>query len=124
MTSEEVVLLVSLVARDGKEAAAEAFLCALLEPTHREDGCLLYALHRSTEDPRRFAFVERWASRDLLERHLASQHIQRALEQVEELFTQGPDLAYYDAVPGGKAHKGSLAGHADHAYKEMYDAQP
>lgn len=108
----EVVVLVSLVARPGKEPEGEKFLAELLAPTHEEEGCLLYSVHRGVDDPLLFAFVERWASRELLERHMASPHIKGAMERVGEFFSQGPQILLYDAIPGGAADKGSIAGHA------------
>ena len=62
----EVVVVGAFVARDGKEDEATAAFQALVEPTHAEDGCILYALHRGNDDPRKLAFVERWESRELL----------------------------------------------------------
>lgn len=112
----EVVVIASLIARPGKESEAEKFLCELLATTHAEQGCMLYALHRGADDPRRLVFVERWESRPLLDKHLASEHIQTALDHVGddggELFTQALDVTYYEAIPGGEAGKGSIAGHA------------
>jgi quinol monooxygenase YgiN len=108
----EVVVLVTLVARPGKESEAEKFLWDLLEPSHKDAGCLLYAVHRAVDDPRGFAFVERWESRELLEQHIATEHIQTAMSRVDEFFTEGPDIVVYDAIPGGVVDKGSIAGHA------------
>lgn len=48
----EVVEVGSFTARPGKEAEAEEAFHALLEPTRREDGCILYALHRGAEEVR------------------------------------------------------------------------
>ena len=107
----EVVVVGSFTARPGKEAeAAEAFK-ALVEPTHREDGCILYALHRGVEDPRRLAFIERWASRETLDAHLASPHVEEALRRADELF-ESAEIVAYEPLPGGETTKGSLAGHA------------
>ena len=112
----EVVVIASLIARPGKEPEAQKFLSDLLATTHAEQGCMLYALHHGTDDPRHFVFVERWESRPLLDKHLASEHIQTALTRVGEhggdLFTQALDVRYYDAIPGGETDKGSIAGHA------------
>ena len=58
----EVVVVGSFTAREEKQDEAAAAFEALMAPTHDEDGCILYALHRGAEDPRRLAFVERWAS--------------------------------------------------------------
>jgi quinol monooxygenase YgiN len=108
----EIVVVGSFTAQPGKEAeAAEAFK-ALMEPTHREEGCILYALHQGVDDPRRLAFVERWASREALDAHLASPHVQEVLARVEELFGGSSDIVVYEPLPGGDTKKGSIAAHA------------
>ena len=85
---------------------------ALVEPTHREEGCILYALHQGVDDPRRLAFVERWASRELLDSHLASAHVQEVLTRVEELFGDSGEIVVYAPLPEGETGNGSLAAHA------------
>jgi len=108
----EIVVVGSFTARPGKEAEGLAAFEALVEPTHAEDGCILYALHRGTDDPARLAFIERWESREALDAHLASPHIQAILERAEDLFGDSGDITVFEAVPGGEAVKGSLAEHA------------
>jgi quinol monooxygenase YgiN len=108
----EVVVIGTFTTEPGKEVEALEAFKGLVEPTHVEEGCLLYALHRGTDDPRRLAFVHRWASRERLEAHLKSPHIAAVLERLEELFGDSADIVVYDAVPGGEPKKGSLAGHA------------
>ena len=108
----EVIVVGSFRAQPGKEAEAVEAFKALVEPTHGEEGCILYALHQGTDDPRRLAFVERWASRELLDAHLASAHVKEALERVEELFGDSADIVVYEPVPSGERKKGSLAAHA------------
>ncbi len=107
----EVVVVGSFIARSGKEDDALDAFKGLVEPTHAEDGCILYALHRGNDDPKRLAFVERWESRDLLNAHLASDHVQGILTRVDELF-ENADIVVYNAVPGGETRKGALAAHA------------
>jgi quinol monooxygenase YgiN len=106
----EVVVVGSFIARQGKEDEARAAFEALVEPTHAEDGCILYALHQGHDDARRFAFVERWASKDAIDAHLGSDHVQGLLAKVDDLF-ESSDITIYDAVPGGEERKGSLAAH-------------
>lgn len=108
----EIVVVGSFTAEPGREAEALEAFKALVEPTHGEDGCILYALHQGAEDPRRLAFVERWESPELLQAHLESDHIQGVLAKADELFSDGGDIVVYGAVPGGEEHKGSLAAHA------------
>ena len=47
----EVVVVGSFKANPGKEEEALEAFKALVEPTHDEDGCILYALHRGVDDP-------------------------------------------------------------------------
>jgi quinol monooxygenase YgiN len=107
----EVVVVGSFVAREGQEAEAVEAFEALVEPTHDEDGCILYALHRGSDDPRRLAFVERWESKQLLGAHLESDHVKAVLAKADDLF-ESADIVVYDALPGGVEKKGSLAAHA------------
>jgi quinol monooxygenase YgiN len=108
----EIVVVGSFTAQAGQEQqAAEAFE-ALVAPTHAEEGCILYALHRGVADPRRLAFVERWESPEALQAHLASDHVQAVLARAAELFDGDGDIVVYEALPSGETVKGSLADHA------------
>jgi quinol monooxygenase YgiN len=108
----EVVVVGSFKANPGKEAETFEAFQALVEPTHAEEGCILYALHQGSDDPGRLAFVERWESRELLDAHLKSAHVAALLERAEELFGDSGDIVVYEAIPGGETKKGSLAEHA------------
>jgi quinol monooxygenase YgiN len=109
----EIIVVASFVAKPGKEKDLEVFLADLLEETHNEPGCLLYALNRGVDDPTRLVYVERWENPELLTDHLNSDHIQTALAEVGAYLSQDPDIIYYEEVPGGHADKGSISGHAD-----------
>jgi quinol monooxygenase YgiN len=111
----EIVVVGSFTAQPGKEAEALQAFSALMEPTHGEEGCILYALHQGSDDPTRLAFVERWSSREALDAHLASAHVQEVLARAPQLFADGGDIVVYEARPGGETHKGSLAAHAGSA---------
>ena len=108
----EIVVVGSLKAKPGKEDDTRDALGGLVAPTHAEDGCILYALHQGTEDPTRFAFVERWESAEKLQAHLGSDHIGAVLQRAEELLAEPPDIVTYAALAQGEEPKGSLAAHA------------
>jgi quinol monooxygenase YgiN len=108
----EIVVVGSFTAQSGREAEALAAFEALVQPTHDEAGCILYALHRGTDDPRRLAFVERWESREHLDAHLGSSHVSALLERADELLAEPADIVVYDARPLGEDRKGALAGAA------------
>lgn len=110
----EIVVVGAFTAKPGKEGDARRAFERLIEPTHTEPGCILYALHQGADDPARLAFIERWASREDLEAHLKSDHVADVLQRVDELF-ETSDITVYDPLPGGEATKGSLAEHAGSA---------
>ena len=106
----EVILIVDMYAKEGMQGEAEEFLQGLLAPSHAEEGCLLYAIHRNREDPRRLTFVERWTSTEALDLHMRTDHMQVAKGEIAKYFDSGPDIHMFDAVPGGSPSKGSIAG--------------
>jgi len=108
----EIVVVGSFTAKPGREAEASAAFEALLEPTHGEEGCILYALHRGVDDPTRLAFIERWSSREALDAHLATTHVTAVLDRADELFEEGGEVVVYEALAGGAERKGSIAAHA------------
>lgn len=108
----EIVVVGSFAARPGKEEDAVAAFRGLVEPTHREDGCILYALHQGLEDPQKLVFIERWASAAAHDAHMESAHIKDFLTRVEDLFGDNAQITRYVAVPEGEPEKGTLAANA------------
>ena len=74
---EAVTLVVQLRPRDGQEMLLEPELRALVGFTRKEDGCLIYDLHRSAEGPTAFLLHEVWASREAHSKHTNTPHFLR-----------------------------------------------
>src|SRR5579872_889035 len=72
-----VTLIVICRAREGQEVMVEAELRALIAPSRREVGCIVYDLHRSLDVPGMFLFHEIWASRDAHKLHCETPHFLR-----------------------------------------------
>ena len=66
-------------AKPGREAELEQAMRAVVVPTHQESGCLRYALHRSLLDPSIFMIVEHWTSKEAVDQHFATAHVQALL---------------------------------------------
>lgn len=78
MTQTPLLTVVAeMVALPGQEDALRQALLACIEPTRQEDGCVQYDLHESTEKPGHFVFYENWTSREALDRHLATPHLEK-----------------------------------------------
>lgn len=104
----ELTAVARVKARPGREAELERELRAIVAPTHKEPGCLRYALHRSMEDRAVFVVVERWASKQALDQHFAAPYIQAFLKKVPELMAAPPEIITYELLPEGLPEKGRI----------------
>lgn len=77
LPQDAVALVVMMHAKPGQEPLLQAELTALIRPTRKEDGCILYDLHRSTDIPGDFLFYEIWASREAHAAHKRTPHFLR-----------------------------------------------
>ncbi|WP_461208943.1 putative quinol monooxygenase [Desulfocurvus sp. DL9XJH121] len=71
----QVTVVARNIARPGELPVILAALAPLVAATRAEEGCLEYVPHVRPEAPDEMCFVEKWASREALEKHLASEHI-------------------------------------------------
>jgi quinol monooxygenase YgiN len=81
-------VLATFVARPDRIEDLHALLRSLLALTHAEDGCLMYDLWRSTENPAKFVLVEEWTSDAHLDRHLAAPHLESAKNKFPDLLSE------------------------------------
>ena len=95
-------------AKPGREAELEQAMRAVVTPTHQEAGCLRYTVHRSVIDPSEFATIERWISKEAVDQHFATPHVQALLKKVPDLLMQPPDITLYELLPEGHSEKGRL----------------
>lgn len=77
LPKEAVTLIVQLKAREGQELLLEAELRALITPTRKEEGCIVYELLRSADALGGFLFYEVWASREAHTAHTRTPHFLR-----------------------------------------------
>ena len=82
-----VTLVVILRPKPGQETLLEAELRALVPPTRREEGCLVYDLHRAVESPDGFLLHEVWATRDHHRLHTKTPHFLRWDARKDALLT-------------------------------------
>jgi quinol monooxygenase YgiN len=106
----EVVVVVIAQAKPGQGDAALAAFAEVAVPTHAEEGCIRYALHRSASDQDQIVLVERWASRQALDDHLASPHLTEFRQGSADLWAGPPTILVTTPLPAGDPIKGTLAG--------------
>ncbi len=107
----EVVVVAVVTAQEGKRDEVERIIAeTLVPPTHAEDGCVTFALHRDTNDDRRLVFVERWASAEALGRHAKQPHMAAFREAVGPLLAEPSVIHVLDPVAMGDPARATLAG--------------
>ena len=72
-------------------------LLSLVEPTHKEFGCIRYELLQKREIPR-ITFVEEWESDEALASHAASDHLKAIGRKLQPVVADGPDVRTYIVV--------------------------
>lgn len=56
----------------------------LIEKTKLEKGCIAYDLYHDLKDKGHFVFIEEWTDRNALDEHVASEHFQRLVPQIDQ----------------------------------------
>ena len=100
----ELTLIVRMKAKPGRGQDLEKALRAAVEPTHREPGCIRYALHRSATDANVYLLVERWSSKQALEAHVGEPYLKTLLARLPEL-AEPSDVAEYEMLAAGEPKK-------------------
>lgn len=98
MTPELLTVVAEITAKAGKEDQLQRTLLGLIGPTRQEEGCVQYDLHVSTDSPGRFVFFENWTSRELLDRHLASEHLRAFIGVADDLLAEPPRILTYRRI--------------------------
>lgn len=79
-----LVVVATIKAKNGKEAALREVLRSLIAPTLVEQGCMRYELNEA-EDGKSWIFTEQWQSKTLWEQHMASPQLDRFKTISEEM---------------------------------------
>ncbi len=81
-----VVLVVTWMAKVGREAEMAAVFSKLSEESRKEPGCVMFLAHRHKTEPRRFLVYEQYKDDAALEAHRATPHfLQYAKKELPKL---------------------------------------
>lgn len=106
----EVVVVAIVTAVEGKSEQAEALIRTIIPPTHAEEGCIAFALHRDLDDLHKLVLVERWSDREALERHLATDHLAAFRARMPDVAGAPVQVMVMEPLLEGDPLKGSLGG--------------
>ncbi|MBN9315320.1 MAG: antibiotic biosynthesis monooxygenase [Devosia sp.] len=86
MSLEPVTIIARIAPKAGRTSQLREVLVAMVAPTNREAGCVVYNLHEHPgEDGLTFSFYEVWLSQVALDEHMKTAHVQGFINRLEEL---------------------------------------
>ena len=97
--TDGVRVVVVLQADPGKGSEQVAAFAEIARLVRAEAGCLQYDLHAVADDPDRFVVLERWASREALDAHLATPHLAAYAARVGEFRQRPAEIHVISAEP-------------------------
>ncbi len=94
-----ILVLGSVVLRDGCLDEALALSAAHVTRSRGEPGCLRHGVHRDTENPQRLVFVEQWADGASLRAHFRVPESRVFAQALTALAAEPPVIETFDATP-------------------------
>ena len=75
-----ITMMVTYVAKEGREDNLESRLREMTGHTRQEPGCLAYVAHRSQQEPRKFVLYEQYVDEAALNVHRTSDYFKRIVQ--------------------------------------------
>jgi quinol monooxygenase YgiN len=106
----KIVVIASLTAAEGRGDELAEMFRECIEGSHKEEGCLTYALHRDKANPDHLVMIEHWRSQEDIDAHGAQPHYLGLLQKMAApgLFGGPPALWFTESLEIGDPEKGSL----------------
>lgn len=95
---DTVTVVARITARMDTAERLQATLADLVDPTRGEKGCVSYTLFKNNADPTEFVFIEQWQGDASIDAHMASPHVQAALERAGSLLAKAPEIQRYSPL--------------------------
>ena len=75
-----IVLKVDMLVKPGAEEKCKEYIRILQENSRKEPGCVMYAGHQSTENPRRFLMYEQYKNQVGFDAHRNTPHFKQYVQ--------------------------------------------
>jgi len=94
----KMIVVASLKAKNGKEEEMGNVLREMVGKVEKEEGTLVYTLHRSQKDPTQFLLYERYKDKDALDLHSSTSYFKEMLNVMGPLLDGAPGIKMYDEI--------------------------
>ncbi len=108
--TDDVVVVVSLQAAEGRGDELIAAFEDGIVASHGDAGCISYAMHRDKRDPDHVVLIEHWRSQADIDAHMAQPHMGEMMKKTGApgLLAGRPSMWFLDQVPIGDPSRGVL----------------
>lgn len=96
--STRVVCVAEFRAKPDRIEELQGALHTLMEPTHKEAGCLRYELNQRVDDPRWITFVEKWADKKSFDEHCVMPYITHYFNDVRPELVEIFEVKLYEEL--------------------------
>ena len=96
----KITVVARFRAKPGMEDDLKKLFLALIVPSRSDDGCINYDLHQAIDDPTIFLFYENWNSKEHLDKHSATSHVQDFRSKAKALLAEAPELTLMNMISG------------------------
>jgi quinol monooxygenase YgiN len=93
-----VVCVAEFQAKDGKTDDLVSALHSLMEPTHKEPGCIRYELNQRIDDPRWVTYIEKWKDKKSFDEHCAMSYITNYFDNVRPGLVENFEVKLYQEI--------------------------
>jgi quinol monooxygenase YgiN len=93
-----VVCVAEFRAKEDKTDELMSALHRLMQPTHKESGCIRYELNQRVDDPRWISFIEKWADKKVFDEHCAMPYIKNYFDNVRPELVESFEVKLYQEV--------------------------
>jgi quinol monooxygenase YgiN len=104
--SEPVVVTAIFTPNPGAFDQVVEVLSRAIAEVHKEDGCLLYAIHRDPDD--RVIMIEKWESTELLDAHGSAPAVKQMNVEIDGLLTEPVVVSRLVPIAAGTPAQGQL----------------
>lgn len=94
----QVVCVAEWRAKEGKTDELMKALHVLMQPTHKEPGCIRYELNQRVDDPRLITFVEKWKDKKAFDEHCATPYIKNFFDNVRADLVDSFEVKLYEEI--------------------------
>lgn len=93
-----VVIVASFKAQPGKEMALEELLKSLIPNVQREEGTLMYTLHRAKKNPGKILLYEMYKDKEALAFHSSTPYFEEFRKQLGEFLDGKSQIDVYEDI--------------------------